>query len=674
MIFTPSRARLGRVVVSSAAFALSVSAPSAAAQVSSTAANVDAAHARAMGFVEHVRGLAANPVAVLVRWRAGTPESERASLRALVGDGTHEAYTIVEDLELLYVRIRVRQAIERLAPFVDSVEPDWIVHADVRPQALQQGSPPHLLPASHPASHSFVPLPILPNDPSFTSLWGLNSTGQTINGTPSDPTADINAPEAWGVTTGDANFVVGVIDSGIQWNHPDLAANIWTNPGEIAGNHLDDDQNGKVDDVRGWDFYSRDDDPSDESGHGTHVAGTIGAVGNNGVGVVGVNWRCKLASLRFLSPDGNGTISDATFALQYAVQKGIRVTNNSWGGGNYSGSFLAALTAARTAGHLFVAAAGNDGVDTDAYPHYPGSYELDHVLTVGAITNTNARPSYSNYGRRNVDLSAPGSSVYSTYLGSAYTWLSGTSMACPHVTGAAALLWGLYPNWTYAQVRARLVATARPAASFSGRSVSGGVLDLAAAVASGPGANQEPSVLIQEPLPGTYSRVGSSLTLRAAAFDDADGDVTANVVWSSNLAGPLGTGGVVATSALGLGAHVITARSTDSNGRTRSVTTSVTIASSLSSPAVPSTINASAAGNGAAWITWPDVANNESSYEVRRQKLVSGTYTNTTTIVLPANSTSLLNSAGSGSFRYSVRAVNYAGASAWSIWRNVSVY
>jgi subtilisin family serine protease len=253
----------------------------------------------------------------------------------------------------------------------------------------------------------------IPNDPYFSELWGLHNTGQT--GGTAD--ADIDAREAWDIATGvpgTSDVIVGVIDSGIDYFHPDLADNMWINPGEIPGNGIDDDGNGYVDDVHGYDFFQDDGDPSDAFGHGTHCAGTIAGVGDNGIGVTGVNWRCKMMALRFLDGRGYGNTGDAVEAVNYALANGVKILSNSWGGGGYSQSMEAAIAEARDHGVLFVAASGNSGLNTDSDPHYPSSYEVSNVISVAATDHRDSLAGFSNYGAESVDLSAPGVNILST--------------------------------------------------------------------------------------------------------------------------------------------------------------------------------------------------------------------------------------------------------------------
>lgn len=324
----------------------------------------------------------------------------------------------------------------------------------------------------------------LPNDPSFSRLWGLHNLGQS--GGVAD--ADIDAPEAWNTTTGSRSVVVAVIDTGIDYSHPDLAANVWTNPGEVPGDGIDNDRNGYVDDVRGWDFANNDADPMDDNGHGTHVSGTIGAVGDNGIGVAGVSWQVSIMGLKFLSGSGSGSTSAAIAAINYATRMrrdfGINVvaTNNSWGGGGFSTGLRDAIEAGGQAGILFVAAAGNDGRNNDATPSYPASYTSQSIISVAATDRSNALATFSNYGVTGVDLAAPGVGIYSTTPANTYASYSGTSMATPHVTGTIALMAAANRQATAAQLRAAILATASPTASLAGKVSTGGLLNAQAAV------------------------------------------------------------------------------------------------------------------------------------------------------------------------------------------------
>ncbi|MCA8987034.1 MAG: S8 family serine peptidase, partial [Planctomycetaceae bacterium] len=315
----------------------------------------------------------------------------------------------------------------------------------------------------------------LPNDPSFGTLWGLHNTGQS-SGTVD---ADIDAPEAWDLTTGSSDVIIGVIDTGINYNHVDLVNNIWTNPGEIAGNGIDDDNNGFIDDVHGYDFVNNDGNPMDDEGHGTHVAGTIAAQGNNGTGVTGVTWNAQLMAIKFLDRNGEGFLSDAVSAINYATRMGAHITNNSWGGGGFSSSLQAAISAAGNAGQLFVAAAGNDGA---SQADYPALYSNSNILSVASSDRNDLKSSFSNYNSVSVDLAAPGSSIYSTSYTGGYTTKSGTSMATPHVAGAAALLKSLRPTATVSEIKSTLMNTVDPLSAFTGRVVTGGRLNVFNAV------------------------------------------------------------------------------------------------------------------------------------------------------------------------------------------------
>ncbi|MEJ5258791.1 MAG: S8 family serine peptidase [Anaerohalosphaeraceae bacterium] len=337
---------------------------------------------------------------------------------------------------------------------------------------------------------------LVPNDTYFGQLWGLHNVGQS--GGTFD--ADIDAPEAWNLSVGNQNIVVAVIDTGIDYTHPDLQANLWVNTAELNGSPgVDDDGNGLVDDIYGYDFGDWDSDPMDEDGHGTHVAGTIGAVGNNSRGVVGVNWNVRVMALKASTKIVIDNVEHSVFydssliaALNYAVQRGVKVSNNSYGGGSFNPAMYDALMAAQRAGHLFVAAAGNDASNNDAVPFYPAGYDLDLIVSVMATNRNDQRAYFSNWGRTTVDLAAPGQDILSTVPLSldtdgtpdGYAFYSGTSMASPHVAGAAALLWSLSSTLTAAEVKQILMGSVDPLPSLNGFCVTGGRLNLYKALSS----------------------------------------------------------------------------------------------------------------------------------------------------------------------------------------------
>lgn len=318
----------------------------------------------------------------------------------------------------------------------------------------------------------------IPNDSSFSQLWGLKNVGQTGGGAG----ADIDATLAWDLTTGSNSVLVGVIDTGISLTHNDLVSNLWINPGEIAGNGVDDDGNGFVDDVNGWDFYYDDNNPNDGHYHGTHCAGTIGGAGNNGQGVVGVCWNVKLAAIKFLSDGGSGVTSDAVDCVYYSNTIGCDLTSNSWGGGGFSQTLQDAIAAAGAQERLFVAAAGNNSGNNDSFPHYPSNYPLANIISVAATDHNDAIASFSNYGLTSVDLAGPGVNIYSCYPGNSYQSLSGTSMATPHVSGVCALVKSLLPSASAAEVKEAVLSSVDPVPSMAGKCVTGGRLNAYKAV------------------------------------------------------------------------------------------------------------------------------------------------------------------------------------------------
>ncbi len=313
-----------------------------------------------------------------------------------------------------------------------------------------------------------------PDDPRFDELWGLNNDGQT--GGTAD--ADIDAVEAWDISTGSRDVVVGVIDTGIDYSHSDLASNMWVNSSEIPGDGIDNDGNGFVDDVHGINAITDSGDPMDDEGHGTHVSGTIGASGGNGIGVVGVNHEVSLVGCKFLDAAGNGSTSDAIKCIDYMVglkNSGVnlRVLNNSWGGGGYSQALADAIASSEAADLLFVAAAGNDTIDNDVNPHYPSNYENASVLSVASTDQTDGISWFSHYGLTSVDMGAPGSAILSTTPGESYASYSGTSMATPHVAGAAALVLSINPELSTQELKDLLMSSGDANAALQGVTVAG---------------------------------------------------------------------------------------------------------------------------------------------------------------------------------------------------------
>jgi subtilisin family serine protease len=404
---------------------------------------------------------------VLVRFKASSAQSARAQARAQIGGTRLRSYTIVPGLELIRLPagVGIEQALTllRRLPSVAYAHANAVIHIDQQP----------------------------PDDEYFAEQWALHNTGQGSGfgvWPPGTPDADIDWPEAWADPVGGA--VVAILDTGIDYRHGDLGPNVWMNAAEVNGSTgVDDDGNGYVDDIRGWDFAGNDNDPLDGHGHGTHVAGTVAAVTNNAYGVAGVMWSGQVMALKILADDGYGFLSDAVTAIEYATAKGVRVANNSWGYSEFAPEDLDdhealhdAIEAAQAADLLFVAAAGNDTVDTDTTPHYPSAFDLDNVVSVAATDNNDDLASFSNWGAVSVDLAAPGDYVFSTYklyLGTYddYAWSSGTSMAAPHVSAVAGLLTGLPACQTYAQVRDQILGNVRPVAALAGLMVTGGVLN-----------------------------------------------------------------------------------------------------------------------------------------------------------------------------------------------------
>jgi thermitase len=399
------------------------------------------------------------------------------------------------------------------------------------------------------------------NDTSYNSgqLWGMYSDD---SGTPVGPSGTTNAfgsqaEKAWAAgATGSSSVVVGIVDEGIDINHPDLAGNIWNNPYEIANDGIDNDGNGYIDDIHGWDFVNRDktvyDGTSDD--HGTHVAGTIGGVGGNGIGVAGVNWDVTMISTKFLGPTG-GTTFNAVKALDYLTdlktRHGINIvaSNNSWGGGGYSTALHSAILRGANAGILFVASAGNNGANIESAPYYPASYSTlvgttaqpasnyESVISVAALTSTGALASYSNFGATRVDIGAPGSAIVSTLPGGGYGSYSGTSMAAPHVTGALALYASQYPEAMAHSLRSAILNSAVPTASLTNKTATGDRLNVAAAMNTSP-----------PPIDSYLSIVGTSVSEGNSGTKLLTYTVTINPAPTSEVTVNFATSGGTATS------------------------------------------------------------------------------------------------------------------------------
>lgn len=396
--------------------------------------------------------------------------------------GESSATQFRTDQSLFVVKSKSGKAIKGLLanPAVEYVEPNYIL----RTQDI-----------SNPAT-------VTPNDPDLEKTWGLLNKGQNDpKGNPGLAGSDIGATKAWAITKGSRKLVVAIIDTGVDYTHEDVRENIFTNTKEIPGNGIDDDGNGFIDDVHGWNFSwkaPRPDpsnpesapktptlaanDPMDDNGHGTHCAGTIGGVGDNGIGVTGVNWQVSILPVKFLTGEGSGSLADAVDAINYSTKMGVNVMSNSWGGGGFSQTMFDAIKAAKDKGILFVAAAGNDTENADVSPMYPAGYQVENIISVAATDNRDQLASFSNYGAKSVHLSAPGVNIWSSVpeaaRGKKYDSFSGTSMATPHVSGAAALLWSANEGMTYADIKARLLATVDPVRGLRRKTITGGRLNV----------------------------------------------------------------------------------------------------------------------------------------------------------------------------------------------------
>lgn len=372
------------------------------------------------------------------------------------------------------------------------------------------------------------------DDPQFQNQWALKNVGQ--NGGMAG--ADINAEVMWDMETGKKEIVIGVIDTGVDYTHPDLADNMWINPGEIPNNGIDDDKNGYVDDIHGINAILANGDPKDDNLHGTHVAGIIGAKGNNKLGISGVAQNVTIAACKFLNSYGSGGISDAIECMDYFAKLKSRTehplnivaTNNSWGGGSSSQSMKDAITAHKNLGILFIAAAGNDAKNNDIRPSYPATYDIDNIISVASTDKNDLLSTFSNYGKKTVHVAAPGTKILSTVLNHDYKELSGTSMATPHVSGLVAIIYSYYTGLSYKQAKNLVMSGGDILDSVKEKTISGRRIKGADTDGTGSITCENQSIISRiEPINKAYSlKLNESIFLSAKYINCADngGDLT----------------------------------------------------------------------------------------------------------------------------------------------------
>ena len=507
---------------------------------------------------------------VLIRFKDTSDTATRDAICRKVGLGAMQTYSLVPGLALVHVAGNPMDAIAMLksSPAVDYIEPNYMYYRQATP-----------------------------DDPLFSQLWGMNQAANN----------DIDAPEAWDIYTGDPNYRVAIIDTGIDFNHPDLQGNIWVNPGEIANDGTDNDGNGYIDDVSGWDFTGTglgtkygtgDNNPQDGNGHGTHVAGTIAGKGNNGIGVAGVAWGAKIVPLKFLDDTGSGSTANAILAVDYCRVNGIKLSNNSWGGGGYSAALGTAISNAGAADHLFVAAAGNSSLNIDGLlKSYPASYNLANQINVAATTSTGTMASFSNYGLTSVHVGAPGNAIVSTYSttvagSTGYASLSGTSMASPHVTGVAALLRGRMPGWTVAQVKAAILSTVKPLASLSGKTVTGGTVSAYKALLSTIVESTPPvATATRSVAAGNLGWNNSAVTLTITATDEQGGSGVRDIRYTVGATTTTVAGASAAVTYTTDGIRTVSYIATDNSGNA-SAAQSETIKIDRTLPVTAATVSA----------------------------------------------------------------------------------
>lgn len=462
-------------------------------------------------------GAAYDDTTLFVRYAPNAKASDKASAHASLNSTVLRSSKLVPGLEHIALApgMTVEKAVRLLnrLPFVEYAHPNYHIHANQVP----------------------------PDDQYFTDQWALNNTGQgSVIGAflPGLVDADIDWLEASALATG-SGVVVAVLDTGVDYRHTDIEPNLWKNDAEVNGSPgVDDDGNGYIDDELGWDFANNDPYPLDGSlvSHGTMVSGVIAAVTNNTKGAAGVMPDGKVMALKVIADSGIGLLSDAIEGLEYALDKGVRISNNSYG---YSyadllpeeiaehNALFDAIQAAQAADHLFIAAAGNDAIDTDVTTHYPSGFALDNIIAVGATDNTDSLAWFSSYGATSVDLAAPGDIIFSVaklFAGilEDYGWESGTSLAAPHVTGVAGLILELEPSWNYQQIKARILTTTRTVPGLAGTSITGGVLNAFSALDGLPAQDVTIDVLPGDPANAVYPNQSGKLPVTIMGSIDFD--------------------------------------------------------------------------------------------------------------------------------------------------------
>jgi alpha-tubulin suppressor-like RCC1 family protein/subtilisin family serine protease len=526
-----------------------------------------------------------------------------------------------------------------------------------------------------------------PNDPKTWQLWNLNNTRQT--GGKVD--ADIDAPEAWDLCTGTNSVKVALLDTGVDYNHADLSANMWTNTGETAGNGIDDDGNGYIDDVRGWNFVSDNNDPADDHYHGTQMAGVVGAVGNNGILISGICWQVNLIPVKFLDSTGSGFTSDAAEAIAYARQLGVHVMLNPWGSTSYSQAVRDAIAAAEASGILFVTASGNGGVDNagdnnDVTPYYPASYDLSNIISVGASTQADDRAYFSNYGSESVDIFAPGETVRSTLPTTSTTAMtgvmpsffglsSGTSIAASHVAGVAALIKSYRPALTYSQIKTLILDGADYASAFGRKCRSEGRLNAYNSLSKTPSAMD---LKITSPSFGSSITQSSTVSITGTASGTnfqsyqlwyrvlSGGSWGSWVAINSSTTSAVtnGTLGSWNTTGLSTGTYQVRLLATATSG----VTIQEVSVTTLDVVAAPTKLIATGSGSPlSVSLIWEDKSSDETGFKIERKTGSDGTYAQVSTVTASVTNYTDAGLAGDGTkYYYRVRAYNGGGDSFYS--------